>query len=146
MSALRSLPVPYKIADRHFIGAPDAAVADVGEPLDLGQDFGQPAKFRSGQEPIGVGSWGPVEGRAWLILLLKNLSSILNSGRAGRRQVWRLRPHGNRPTLFRSITQLIAKGKNPFPVVLHANDEPALLHRLVVQRLGEGADFGVGQP
>ena len=32
------------------------------------------------------------------------------------------------------------------PVILHADDEPAILLRLVMQRLGEGADLGVRQP
>src|SRR5271157_1004062 len=37
------------------------------------------------------------------------------------------------------------EGKDDFPVVLHADDEPAILLRLVVKRLGEGADLGVRQ-
>ena len=35
--------------------------------------------------------------------------------------------------------------EDPLPVVLHADDDPALLLRLVVERLREGADLGVGQ-
>jgi hypothetical protein len=33
--------------------------------------------------------------------------------------------------------------ENTLPVILHANDGPALTLRLVVQRLREGADLGV---
>ncbi len=35
--------------------------------------------------------------------------------------------------------------KNLLPIVLHANDCPAVLLRLVIQRLRERADFGVVQ-
>src|SRR5215813_13414305 len=39
----------------------------------------------------------------------------------------------------------ILKGENTIPVVLHTDDEPALLFCLVVQGLCEGADFRVRQ-
>lgn len=39
----------------------------------------------------------------------------------------------------------IVKSENALPITLHADDDSALFSRLVVQRLGEGADFGVGQ-
>src|SRR5215813_10658746 len=35
--------------------------------------------------------------------------------------------------------------KDVLPVVLHADHHPAVLLRLVIERLGEGADLGVGQ-
>src|SRR5215475_4235556 len=38
------------------------------------------------------------------------------------------------------------KSEDAPPVVLHADNDLALSCRLVVQRLSEGADFGVGQP
>src|SRR5271168_282589 len=41
---------------------------------------------------------------------------------------------------------LLLKSENALPVVLHADDDPALLRGLVAQCLGEGADLGVGQP
>ena len=44
------------------------------------------------------------------------------------------------------ISSLFFKGENPFPVVLHADNDPALLHRFVVQRLDESADLRVRQP
>src|SRR5664279_3758109 len=36
-------------------------------------------------------------------------------------------------------------GENPLPVVLHADDEPALRLGFVVQCLSEGADLGIRQ-
>src|SRR5262249_59692984 len=36
--------------------------------------------------------------------------------------------------------------EDALPVVLHADHDPTLLLRLVVERRGEGADLGVGQP
>ena len=44
------------------------------------------------------------------------------------------------------LLRTIVKSKNVLPIVLHADDDPTLLCRLAVQGLGEGADFGVGQP
>ena len=41
---------PHEIADRVLVGAPCAAVAEIGEPLDLGGHVGEPVKFRGGQE------------------------------------------------------------------------------------------------
>ena len=41
---------PHEIADRVLVGAPCAAVADIGEPLNLGRHVGEPVKFRGGQE------------------------------------------------------------------------------------------------
>jgi hypothetical protein len=38
----------------------------------------------------------------------------------------------------------VLEGKNRFAVVLHANDEPAILLRLVVECLAEGADLVYG--
>ena len=38
------------------------------------------------------------------------------------------------------------KRKDYFPIILHADDCPAILLRLVVKSLGERADFRVGQP
>jgi hypothetical protein len=37
-------------------------------------------------------------------------------------------------------------GEDLFPILLHGDDEPAILFCLTVQRLGKGANFGVGQP
>src|SRR5262245_39374521 len=45
-----------------------------------------------------------------------------------------------------SRTGLLLEGEDALPVVLHADDRPAPLLRLVVQSLGEGADLRVGQP
>src|SRR5207248_11797608 len=36
--------------------------------------------------------------------------------------------------------------KNVLPIILHADDCPAALFRLVIERLRERADFRVGQP
>src|SRR5215510_4164558 len=44
------------------------------------------------------------------------------------------------------LTSLALERENILPVVLHADDDPAALLRLVVERLGEGANLGVGQP
>jgi len=44
------------------------------------------------------------------------------------------------------LSFLRVEGEDAFPVVLHTDDDPTLLFRLVVQRLGEGPDPGVGQP
>ena len=35
------------------------------------------------------------------------------------------------------ISSLFLKGENPFPVVPHADNDPALLHRFVVQANGQ---------
>ena len=43
-------------------------------------------------------------------------------------------------------TGSLPEREDAFPVVLRADEGPALLLRLVVQRLGEGADLGVGEP
>src|SRR5271166_2589210 len=40
---------------------------------------------------------------------------------------------------------LVLKGENTLPVVLHADDDPAILLCLVVERLGEGADHLLGR-
>jgi hypothetical protein len=45
--------------------------------------------------------------------------------------------HAHRPSLF-------LKGEYALPVVLHADDGPALLLCLVVQGLRERADLGIG--
>ena len=45
-----------------------------------------------------------------------------------------------------ACSALLLEREDPFPVVLHADDCPALFLRLVVQRLGEGADPGIGEP
>src|SRR6516165_8814085 len=42
------------------------------------------------------------------------------------------------------IASLI-KGKDALPIVLHADDGPAILLRLVVERLRKGADLGIGK-
>jgi len=39
---------------------------------------------------------------------------------------------------------LLVERKDALPVVLHADDRPAVLLRLIVKRLGEGADLGIG--
>jgi hypothetical protein len=38
----------------------------------------------------------------------------------------------------------MTEGEDAFPIVLHANDRPGILLRLVVERLRERADFRVG--
>ena len=48
----------HEIADRVLIRAPGAAIADIGEPLDLGRDVGQPVKLGGGQKPLGSGYRG----------------------------------------------------------------------------------------
>src|SRR5271166_3764877 len=40
---------------------------------------------------------------------------------------------------------LVLKGENTLPVVLHADDDPAILLCLIVERLGEGPDPRVRQ-
>jgi hypothetical protein len=47
-----------KIADRVLVGAAGAAIADIGEPLDLGRDLGEPVKLGGGQKALGRGDWG----------------------------------------------------------------------------------------
>ena len=44
---------PHEIPDRVLVGAPGAAVADIGEPLDLGRHVGEPVKLGGGQQPLG---------------------------------------------------------------------------------------------
>jgi hypothetical protein len=39
----------HEIADRILIGAPGAAVADIGEPLDLRGDVGEAVELGGGQ-------------------------------------------------------------------------------------------------
>src|SRR5215475_8569490 len=52
-----------------------------------------------------------------------------------------------RHTSVRStLISLTLEREHLLPVVLHADDDPAALLRLVIERLGEGADPGVGQP
>src|SRR5262245_16351777 len=53
-----------------------------------------------------------------------------------------IRPVGQPPP--RAV--LFLEGKDALPVVLHADGHPSLLLRLVVQRLGEGANLGIRQP
>src|SRR4030095_10968143 len=45
-----------------------------------------------------------------------------------------------------TLTSLALERENILPVVLHADDDPAALLRLVVERLREGAALGVGRP
>src|SRR5882757_1917491 len=47
---------------------------------------------------------------------------------------------------FGTLHSLALKGKDRLPIVLHADDRPAVLHRLVIERLRERPDFRVGQP
>lgn len=37
------------------------------------------------------------------------------------------------------VVQALVESKDAFPVVLHADDGPAVLVRLIVERLGKGA-------
>src|SRR6516225_5536946 len=39
----------------------------------------------------------------------------------------------------------LIKGKDALPIVLHADDGPAVLLRLVVERLSKGADLRIGK-
>jgi len=48
----------HEIADRVFVGAPRAGVAEIGEPLDLRRHVGQPVKLGLGQQPVGGGDLG----------------------------------------------------------------------------------------
>ena len=41
---------------------------------------------------------------------------------------------------------LFSERKDAFPIVLHADDVPAVLLCFVVERLGESSDLGVRQP
>ena len=49
------------------------------------------------------------------------------------------------PLCAKSRPRALVKRKDALPVVLHADDGPAILLRLVVQRLRKGADLGVGK-
>ena len=49
---------PHEVADRVLVGAPGAAVGDVGKPFDLGRDLGQALKLGGGQQPLGRDDWG----------------------------------------------------------------------------------------
>jgi len=40
---------------------------------------------------------------------------------------------------------LLLKSENALPVVLHADNDPAFVLRLVVERLGKGTDLGIRQ-
>src|SRR5271165_4570094 len=51
----------------------------------------------------------------------------------------------SRGTLQRQHGRSLVEREDALPVVLHADDSPAVLLRLVVQRLGEGADLCIGQ-
>ena len=48
--------------------------------------------------------------------------------------------------LLAPMTALLLESEDPFPIVLHADDRPTILLRLVVERLGESADLGFLQP
>src|SRR6516164_8301433 len=61
-----------------------------------------------------------------------SVSGRLCGSRAPVLASFRLRAHGGRPT---SCFRL--EGEYPLPVVLHAHNEPAVLRRLVVERLSE---------
>src|SRR5262245_17041719 len=50
------------------------------------------------------------------------------------------------PCFSSLLPDSLLEGEDPLPVALHADDKPALLRRLVVQPLSEGADLGVRQP
>ena len=50
-----------------------------------------------------------------------------------------------RRNLFEPTHSYALKRENHFPIILHADDNPAVLFRLVIERLGERADFRVGQ-
>src|SRR5438132_14076781 len=43
---------PHKILDRVFVGAPGAAIGDVGEPLELRRHLCQALKLGGGQKPV----------------------------------------------------------------------------------------------
>src|SRR5262245_22937615 len=47
---------------------------------------------------------------------------------------------------FTLLSTFLVEREDAPPIVLHADDGPTLLRGFVVQRLGEGADLGVGQP
>src|SRR5262249_16991489 len=58
--------------------------------------------------------------------------------------------HGARAPTYRASPDM--SGASPVeredgpPIVLHADDRPPSLHRLVIQRLAERSDPGVGEP
>ena len=54
--------------------------------------------------------------------------------------------NGKQRTIFGPAHSFVLKGKNHLPILLHADDCPAVLLRLVVERLRERADFRVGKP
>src|SRR5271166_2037497 len=91
--------------------------------------------------------------RPWMIASAAGVESRTCSARAvaGAGNTTRIasgnpsaRIHGQRG--IRRFMALFLEGEDTVPVILHADNGPSLLHRLVVQRLGEGADLGVGQP
>src|SRR6476469_620737 len=49
-------------------------------------------------------------------------------------------------SLRRPAHSFALKRKNHLPIVLHADDSPAVLLRLVVEGLGESADLRIGKP
>ena len=80
----------HEIADRVFVGAPGAAVGDVGEPLDLGRDLGQPVKLGGGQQPLGRGDRGRQlgvgsrVGHVHILFLQSGRNSLRHRGRCPR--------------------------------------------------------------
>jgi hypothetical protein len=48
----------HEVTERVFIRPAGAAVADIGEPLDLRRDLGEAVKLGGGQQPLGRGDWG----------------------------------------------------------------------------------------
>jgi len=48
--------------------------------------------------------------------------------------------------LFASARSFVVKSKNLLPIIFHADDDPVVLLRLVVQRLRERADLRIGEP
>jgi hypothetical protein len=49
---------PHEITDRVLIGAPGAAISDIGEPFDLRRHICQALKLGGGQKPLGRGDLG----------------------------------------------------------------------------------------
>jgi hypothetical protein len=49
---------PHEIPDRVLVSAPGAAIADIGEPLDLGRHLCQPMKLAGSQTAVARGDFG----------------------------------------------------------------------------------------
>src|SRR6478752_6913688 len=49
-------------------------------------------------------------------------------------------------SLRRPAHSFALKRKNHLPIVLHADDSPAVLLRLIIEGLSESADFRIGKP